>query len=312
MAEETPPASPVVGARIADFEPRWRGDFERLNVEWLERWFTVEPVDREVLANPEVHILAHGKPAGSGGVYAVGGDGRPTRHDVESWLKLVEDAEPDGTAPYALFLLDLSYSGNVARREWQHALPGDRRRAWVLAAVLGVFVFDILRGTSASYLTRYALAGLPAAMLLVSLAVEPLPSRARSGFLALLVLAWSAGAWPLITRSARPGAAYGTLARALETRLSPSDLVLVHSVPSGVIALSRYLDPELPRRSGEESRQGKDQLGGNWREDVLEGDKNGQPHVPQALDDADHPFRYPIEHTSILFALQRVAKQSSC
>ncbi len=60
MAEETPPASPVVGARIADFEPRWRGDFERLNVEWLERWFTVEPVDREVLANPEVHILAHG------------------------------------------------------------------------------------------------------------------------------------------------------------------------------------------------------------------------------------------------------------
>lgn len=121
--------------------------------------------------------------------------------------------------------------------------------AWVLAAVLGVFVFDILRGTSASYLTRYALAGLPAAMLLVSLAVEPLPSRARSGFLALLVLAWSAGAWPLITRSARPGAAYGTLARALETRLSPSDLVLVHSVPSGVIALSRYLDPELPLAS---------------------------------------------------------------
>ncbi|MGC0374207.1 hypothetical protein [Streptomyces sp. SAI-229] len=81
-----------------------------------------------------VHLLAHGKPAGSGGVYVVGGDGRPTRHDIESWLKLVEDAEPDGSAPYVLFLLDLCHSGNVARREWQHSLPGDRRRAWVLAA----------------------------------------------------------------------------------------------------------------------------------------------------------------------------------
>ncbi|MCX2927041.1 AAA family ATPase [Streptomyces sp. NEAU-W12] len=81
-----------------------------------------------------VHVLAHGKPADSGGVYVVGGDARLTRHDIESWLKLVEDAGPDESAPYVLFLLDLCYSGNVARREWQHALPGDRRRAWVLAA----------------------------------------------------------------------------------------------------------------------------------------------------------------------------------
>jgi 4-amino-4-deoxy-L-arabinose transferase-like glycosyltransferase len=117
--------------------------------------------------------------------------------------------------------------------------------AWVLAAVLGVFVFDIVRGTSASYLTRYALAGFPAAMLLVGLAVDQLPGKARVGFLVLIVLAWSAGAWPLLTRPARPSAAYGTLAQALRARLSPSDLVLVHSVPSGVIALDRYLDREL-------------------------------------------------------------------
>ena len=31
---------------------RWRDDFARLNIEWLERWFTVEPVDREVLDDP--------------------------------------------------------------------------------------------------------------------------------------------------------------------------------------------------------------------------------------------------------------------
>lgn len=46
--------------RIVAFEPRWRGDFARLNLEWLERWFEVEPVDRDVLSAPESRILADG------------------------------------------------------------------------------------------------------------------------------------------------------------------------------------------------------------------------------------------------------------
>jgi len=45
---------------IVEFEPRWREDFARLNLEWLRRWFVVEPVDAEVLGNPEHHILAGG------------------------------------------------------------------------------------------------------------------------------------------------------------------------------------------------------------------------------------------------------------
>lgn len=46
--------------RIIDFDPCWRDDFARLNVDWLERWFVVEPVDREVLGDPETHILSGG------------------------------------------------------------------------------------------------------------------------------------------------------------------------------------------------------------------------------------------------------------
>jgi putative acetyltransferase len=46
--------------RVVDFASCWRDDFARLNLEWLERWFTVEPVDREVLSNPETHLLANG------------------------------------------------------------------------------------------------------------------------------------------------------------------------------------------------------------------------------------------------------------
>lgn len=46
--------------RIIGFDPRWREDFAALNIEWLQRWFVVEPYDREVLGNPEHHILAAG------------------------------------------------------------------------------------------------------------------------------------------------------------------------------------------------------------------------------------------------------------
>lgn len=50
----------ATGVRIACFQPRWREDFADLNIEWLQRWFVVEPHDREVLGNPEHYILAQG------------------------------------------------------------------------------------------------------------------------------------------------------------------------------------------------------------------------------------------------------------
>lgn len=54
------PAAMSEPIRIVPYDPRWRADFARLNLEWLQRWFTVEPVDREVLGDPERHILADG------------------------------------------------------------------------------------------------------------------------------------------------------------------------------------------------------------------------------------------------------------
>jgi len=63
---------PTATIRIVDYHPRWRADFARLNVEWLERWFVVEAVDREVLGDPETHILADGGKV----LFAVDGDGR--------------------------------------------------------------------------------------------------------------------------------------------------------------------------------------------------------------------------------------------
>lgn len=56
-----PVALDTIGTvRIVGFDPRWRADFARLNLEWLRRWFVVEPFDEEVLGDPERHILADG------------------------------------------------------------------------------------------------------------------------------------------------------------------------------------------------------------------------------------------------------------
>jgi DNA-binding MarR family transcriptional regulator/ribosomal protein S18 acetylase RimI-like enzyme len=44
---------------IIPFERRYAADFKRLNVEWLEKYFRVEPIDEEVLSKP-LRILRDG------------------------------------------------------------------------------------------------------------------------------------------------------------------------------------------------------------------------------------------------------------
>ena len=45
--------------QIVDFKKEFALDFKRLNLEWLEKYFTVEPIDEEVLSHPE-HIIDDG------------------------------------------------------------------------------------------------------------------------------------------------------------------------------------------------------------------------------------------------------------
>jgi hypothetical protein len=65
--------------------------------------------------------------------------------------------------------------------------------------------------------------------------------------LTVLVLAWLPGDWPLVTASVpRPRQPYRELDTRLESWAQPGDLVLVHSIPSGVIGVARYLDRDIP------------------------------------------------------------------
>ncbi len=52
--------APAPAVAIVPFEPRDAADFKRLNVEWLEKYFVVEPIDEEVLSQPQTAILDPG------------------------------------------------------------------------------------------------------------------------------------------------------------------------------------------------------------------------------------------------------------
>lgn len=60
MHASTQTRIPANDVSIVAFDPRWREDFAALNIEWLQRWFVVEPFDHEVLNDPERFILADG------------------------------------------------------------------------------------------------------------------------------------------------------------------------------------------------------------------------------------------------------------
>ena len=62
---------------------------------------------------------------------------------------------------------------------------------WVAAPIIGLLAFDVARHTSASYVPRYVLGGLPAAMLLAALAIEQVRGPAHSLVVMFVIAAWT-------------------------------------------------------------------------------------------------------------------------
>lgn len=42
---------------VSAYSPEYQPDFKRLNIEWIEHYFTIEPHDLEQLNQPELYIL---------------------------------------------------------------------------------------------------------------------------------------------------------------------------------------------------------------------------------------------------------------
>jgi hypothetical protein len=138
-----------------------------------------------------------------------------------------------------LFLALLPVAASLGWRLYR----GRRGLLWLafFAAAATPCLADLALGTYSSANPRYATAGLPAALALAAFLVARLPVRVRVAFLLVFVAVGLAGARSLFRRDAREGEPYDTIGRFLARNAGPSDVVIVHSIPSGVAGVARAL-----------------------------------------------------------------------
>ena len=137
----------------------------------------------------------------------------------------------------------------IVRRSSVRRLFGRRRLLlwlWLAASCLGPLVFDVLRHTFTSEIDRYVVPALPAAMLLAALLLSRLPPKLHAVALSALLLAWLPGALALTRGDPRSWEPYRKAGARLMSWAQPGDVVVVHSVPPGVVGLARYMKRDIP------------------------------------------------------------------
>jgi hypothetical protein len=151
------------------------------------------------------------------------------------------------TMPVQLVLLAV-LAASVVRSGARPLLTRDRQLVllWLAASVLGPVLLDVVRHTAMSRIERYALPGLPAAMLVFALAVDHVFRPVGIAVLVGTVLAWLPGIREVAKSSPRYWEPFPTVATELADWTDARDLVIVHSIPSGVIGVARYIDPATP------------------------------------------------------------------
>jgi hypothetical protein len=117
---------------------------------------------------------------------------------------------------------------------------------WVVAAIAGPAVFDLMGGTNASSIMRYALPGLPAAILLVAVAVSNLSPTTYTAFLVLVALIWFPAVHKIFAEPSRYWEPFPDVGVQLDSWAKPHDLIIAHTIPSGVLGLSRYIKTDTP------------------------------------------------------------------
>src|SRR5688572_17880014 len=50
----------AISIQIKDYEPKYQRDFERLNRNWIEKYFRMEPLDEFILTRPEEALISNG------------------------------------------------------------------------------------------------------------------------------------------------------------------------------------------------------------------------------------------------------------
>jgi hypothetical protein len=121
---------------------------------------------------------------------------------------------------------------------------GQRLLLWLpfAAACAGPLVFDFVQHTYTAAFSRYAIAALPVAYLLAAVGLSCLGRRTRLIMLALIILAWAPNVLSIYRNQSRSWSPIREISHAACANGSPSDLILIHSIPSGVLGIARYAD----------------------------------------------------------------------
>lgn len=131
----------------------------------------------------------------------------------------------------------------VARIRRRGFEPGIQLLAlWLASSLSGLMALDLVRETYTSLVSRYALAGLPAAVLLAAAAAAGVSARLRAALLLAIAVCWAGPAVEIGTMSSRGGRPLTFLAELADRWAEPDDVVLIQSVPSGILGVSRYLE----------------------------------------------------------------------
>ena len=127
---------------------------------------------------------------------------------------------------------------------------------WLAAGVLGVLAFDLVRGTHASLFPRYVLPSLPALFLITGFALSRTPARVVALALILLGVGWVFGIYAM-RGPAHPWQPFAELAARIDERARPGDVLIVRSIPSGVLGIARYMKSDTPVYSWVEQAGGR-------------------------------------------------------
>jgi hypothetical protein len=185
------------------------------------------------------------------------------------WL---EHRPPGFSTPTALLLQPWRYVslsvGSVGATRWNivslgvfvalaaaFALAGGLKRwppsrqlvlLWLAAACLGPWLCDLSRGTYTLAVPRYALSGLPAACLLVGVALSRLRPGLAAIFAAAIALVFGVGLSRQYQQPSRQYEPFRETGAWLAREATERDLVVAHSVPSGVAGLARSFAAARP------------------------------------------------------------------
>jgi uncharacterized membrane protein len=117
---------------------------------------------------------------------------------------------------------------------------------WMAAALITPIAFDIGRGTFSSEVERYVLAGLPAAFILLAFCFAQIPAPLRIAAGGMIVLACMIGDRRIFLNQSRQLEPFRETARQISRDACAPDLLIVHSVPSGILGIARYFDSNVP------------------------------------------------------------------